>query len=84
MLTEIRIPTFTERERHWQIRALLAENGVPKPMILWIQGKALRQLISSMGKDPFFKDGKIYDHEQYRFNLDTGRFRKAEPRPQEG
>lgn len=74
--------TFTQRERQWQLRAVLAENGVPKPAILWIHGRALTAFLASIGKEPFFKDERIHHDQLYRFNLDTGRYRKVDPRPQ--
>lgn len=68
------------RERMGQLRALLEANGVPKPYIIFLQGKALRPFMESIGKEPFFKDGKIFADEIYRYNMDTGRYRKVEPR----
>lgn len=76
------LPSHTQRERHWQLRAVLAENGVPKPAIIWLFGKALVPFLASIGKEPFFKDEHIRHDQLYRFNLDTGRYRKADPRPQ--
>lgn len=65
-----------------QLRALLTENAVPKPHIIWLQGRALLPLLDSIGKEPYPKDGRIFHEQLYRFNLDTGRFRKVDPRPQ--
>ena len=68
------------RERLAQVRAMLDENGVPRPHILWIDGRALSDFLQSIGKDPYPKDGRIYPGQLYRYNIDTGRFRKVEPR----
>lgn len=73
------VATFTQRERHWQVKALLTENDVPSPYIIWLQGRALSPFLSSIGKEPFFKDGRIIPDQLYRFNLETGRYKKAEP-----
>lgn len=68
-------------ERLVQLRACLNENEVPRPHIIWIHGKALIPLLARIGKEPFPRDGMIFHEQLYRFNLDTGRFRKEEPRP---
>ena len=68
------------REQLGQMRALLEANGVPKPYVIFMQGKALRPFIESIGKEIFHKDGRIIADELYRYNIDTGRYRRVEPR----
>lgn len=73
------IRSEAQRAQLNQLRALLDENGVPKPHIIWISGRALAPLLEKIGKPPFWKDGAIHPDQLYRYNLCTGRFRKAEP-----
>lgn len=61
-----------------QLRALLDENGVQKPHIIWIKGEALLPLTERIGKPPFYKDGPIRKGCFYRYNLCTGRFKEVE------
>ena len=82
MSTEIS-PFNPARERLLQMRAVLLANDVPKPIIIWIHGSALLSLLASIGKERFAKDGPIFHDQLYRFNLDTGRFRRVEPRSRE-
>lgn len=80
MIKEVKLFNPAARERMGQFRALMEANGVPKPYIIFIQGKALKSFMESIGKDAFHKDGKIYHEDLYRLNIDTGRYRKVEPR----
>lgn len=75
------LPARNEAQRQLlnQMKMLLDENNVPKPHILWIEGRALIPFLQRIGKTPFWKDGEIRPLQLYRYNLETGRFRKAEP-----
>lgn len=68
--------SFTARERHWQISALLRENGVPEPFVLWLDGRALPAFLASIGKE---NDGRIRAFDLYKYNFKSGRYKKAEP-----
>lgn len=70
------------REYLRQFKDLLGENQVPKPFIIWLHGNALISLFARIGKEPFHRDGAIVHSQLYRFNLDTGRYLKANPRPE--
>src|SRR5438105_3275194 len=65
-----------------QIRALLLANDIPRPHIIYIEGRCLIPFMESIERKSFPKDGTIFHEQLYRFNLDTGRFRKVEPRLQ--
>lgn len=71
-------------ERLAQARSLLDANDVPRPHILWIDGKGLLAFLTYIGREPYPKDGPIFHDQLYRYNIDTGRFRKVDPRPQGG
>ena len=65
-----------------QFRELLNANNVPKPHILWLNGLGLLRVLKLLGREPWERDGPILHSEQYRYNLDTNRFRVAlPPRP---
>lgn len=71
--------TFTQRERLHQIKELFEQNEVPKPYIMWFDGRGLIDFLKSIGKTPVPKDGAIFHNQLYRYNLEINRFRKAEP-----
>jgi hypothetical protein len=71
--------TAAQRFALSQLKMLLEENGVPSPYIVWLDGDALLPLMERLGRPPFWKDGAIVGDQLYRYNVDTGRFRKAEP-----
>lgn len=74
------VQSEAERSHLRQIKLLLEANEVPRPFLIWITGAQLIALLAKIGKPPFYKDGPILHEKLYCYNLDTYRYRTAEPR----